>query len=90
MLDYSHPMDMAAPAIPGRGWGTTQTSNMGGGLPDIISASPIATVRARFRKAFLAQVNLSASPNPCIMQWLGGRAMYQNLSIAVNKKINYR
>ena len=82
---YSHPMDMAAPAIPGRGWGTAQTSNMGGGLPDIISASPIATVSAWFKKAFLTQVNSSASPNPCIVWWLGGRAMYQKLSIAVNK-----
>lgn len=68
-------MDMAAPAIPGRGWGTAQTSNMGGGLPDIISASPIATVSAWFRKAFQTQVNSSASPNSCVMRWLGGRAM---------------
>lgn len=30
MLDYSHPTDLAASAIPGRDWGSAQTSNMRG------------------------------------------------------------
>lgn len=83
-------MDMAAPAFAGKGWETAQTSNMGGGLPDSgLLASPIATVNAQFKKAFLTQVSPSVSPNPCTVQELGGRVMYQKLSIAVNKNIHY-
>jgi len=72
VLDYSHPTDTAAPAVPGRDWGTAQTIDLGGGLPDIIPASLIATVSAWFKKTLSdsgESISLSKSLCHVMVRW---------------------